>query len=282
MEATVAKLRCPLCHNDESVEPRWSVDKRRGAFAKCSTCGMAFATPESHLTAEAEKARYDTHNNDQHDEGYRNFLNRTGKPLTWLIARSILGGNLEADFPDGVLQIPESETADADVAAAKQALLEASTSGLVRPWEGLDYGCGPGPTLNLLLEATGVVSIPVSLYDLYFHDDPSALYVDCDRNVPRQYDFITSTEVVEHIAQCGEALDQMWSMVRPGGLLAIMTQRTTTLEHFESWWYKKDPTHICFFHESSFRFLSHKWGTARTWFVGKDVVIFLKRAHAAT
>lgn len=62
----------------------------------------------------------------------------------------------------------------------------------------------------------------------------------------KKYDFITATEVVEHLAEPGSALDHLWSLINRGGWLAIMTKRVTSLEAFANWHYKNDPTHISF------------------------------------
>ena len=55
--------------------------------------------------------------------------------------------------------------------------------------EGLDYGCGPGPVLALLLGERGM---RVALHAPHFAPDPAAL--------EREYDFVTCTEA-EHFRQ---------------------------------------------------------------------------------
>lgn len=58
---------CPLCSsftNELEVE----------GFFKCSECNLISRNPNSFLSKEDEKNRYDTHNNDVHDAGYRKFL----------------------------------------------------------------------------------------------------------------------------------------------------------------------------------------------------------------
>lgn len=130
--------------------------------------------------------------------------------------------------------------------------------------EGLDFGCGPGPTLSLMMQEAGH---RVALYDLFYHPDNHAL------NKP--YDFITATEVVEHLAHPGPELDSLWSLLNPSGWLAIMTKRATDIEGFKNWHYKADPTHISFFSEDSFLWLGKKWG-ATPHFIDNDVVFFQK------
>jgi SAM-dependent methyltransferase len=115
------------------------------------------------------------------------------------------------------------------------------------PSHGLDFGSGPGPCLHLLLEAKGHT---MSVFDIYYANDPECL--------ERQYDFITATEVVEHLSLPGKVLDELWALLRPGGVLAIMTQPVP--EVFENWWYKNDLSHVSFFHQQTFAFLKKKWG----------------------
>lgn len=136
---------------------------------------------------------------------------------------------------------------------------------------GLDFGCGPGPTLSKMFEKAGH---SVKLYDLYYNYDPSVFQ--------ESYDFITLSEVAEHLGQPGRELDRLWDCLLPGGWLAIMTKRVRDQEAFRAWHYITDPTHICFFSESTFRWLAAKWSTPRhaaTLVVaGADVVLIGKAA----
>lgn len=100
--------------------------------------------------------------------------------------------------------------------------------------EGLDFGCGPGPTLSVMFEEAGFM---MQLHDPFFHSNPEALQ--------RQYDFITATEVAEHLFTPGETLGHLVSCLRPGGWLGLMTMRVP--EDFASWHYIRDPTHVVFF-----------------------------------
>ena len=131
---------------------------------------------------------------------------------------------------------------------------------------GLDFGCGPGPTLSLMLEELGHT---VSLYDIF--------YAVNERVWQCRYQFITATEVVEHLSQPGRELLRLWRHLEPGGILAVMTKRVINPERFASWHYKNDPTHICFFSEQSFEWLGHQWGV-KPEFIGGDIVLFTKPA----
>jgi 2-polyprenyl-3-methyl-5-hydroxy-6-metoxy-1,4-benzoquinol methylase len=104
-------------------------------------------------------------------------------------------------------------------------------------------------------------------YDKYFHPDESAL--------AQRYDFITSTEVIEHLAEPLPILDRLWSLLHPGGLLVLQTKRVLDDERFRSWHYRNDPTHITFFAEASFHWLGERWGCTLE-YPHADVACFLK------
>lgn len=129
---------------------------------------------------------------------------------------------------------------------------------------GLDFGSGPGPVLHLLLREAGH---EVVNYDKFYADDKTLL--------SRNYDFITATEVVEHLASPRDELDRLWKCLQKGGLLALMTKRVEGAGAFASWHYKNDPTHIAFFSDKTFLWLAKKW-KAKCDFYGADVVIFEK------
>jgi 2-polyprenyl-3-methyl-5-hydroxy-6-metoxy-1,4-benzoquinol methylase len=130
--------------------------------------------------------------------------------------------------------------------------------------QGLDFGCGPGPCLSLMLEEQGHC---VALYDLYYADNRSAF--------ERDYDFITATEVIEHLSQPMSELQGLWNLLKPGGYLGLMTKLVADAEKFANWHYKTDPTHISFFSAETFEYLGEQWGSAPV-IIGADVIIFQK------
>ncbi|NHN36032.1 class I SAM-dependent methyltransferase [Pseudomaricurvus alcaniphilus] len=129
---------------------------------------------------------------------------------------------------------------------------------------GLDFGCGPGPALAAMLREAGC---QVSVFDIFYFPDPEAL--------ASRYDFITATEVVEHLAAPAAELDKLWMLLKPGGWLGIMTKRVRDQSAFSGWHYRNDPTHISFFHADTFRYLAHRWG-ATVEFSGADTVLLQK------
>ena len=131
---------------------------------------------------------------------------------------------------------------------------------------GLDFGCGPGPALAAMLREAGH---QVVLYD--------PLYAPDDTVLGAPYDFITLSEVAEHLAAPGVELDRLWRLLRPGGWLAIMTKRVRDQDAFKTWHYITDPTHIAYFSEATFFWLAERW-SAEIEIVGNDVVLFKKDA----
>lgn len=133
--------------------------------------------------------------------------------------------------------------------------------------QGLDFGCGPGPTLSLMLEEAGLTCLN---YDLYF--DPEAT------RLQQQYDFITSTEVFEHLSQPYAVLKQLLGCLKPNGLLVVMTQRPRDQAAFQRWHYLMDPTHISFFSEASFAWIAAHFGLELLE-VHRDVIVLRRPAQ---
>jgi len=126
---------------------------------------------------------------------------------------------------------------------------------------GLDFGCGPGPALAAMLREAGH---EVRLYDSFYQPERSVLDL--------QYEFICATEVVEHLHQPGAELTRLWSLLKPGGVLGIMTKLVRDREAFAGWHYKNDPTHVCFFSEQTWHWWAGEWG-ARLEIIGADVIL---------
>ncbi|MBE0435772.1 MAG: class I SAM-dependent methyltransferase, partial [Methylomicrobium sp.] len=175
-----------------------------------------FVPPAQQLDLQQQKAVYDHHQNDVHDQGYRKFLSRLAIPLC---ARLLPGAS------------------------------------------GLDFGCGPGPALSLMLNEQG---FPTAIYDPIYADYPEVLQ---DR-----YDFISCTEVAEHFTAPGLDFSRLFSMLKPKGILAIMTKRVIDRQAFAQWHYKIDPTHVCFFSDKTFLWLADRF-RCQIEFIDRDVVI---------
>ena len=207
---------CPFCGSDKS---RLFFKDQFRPYYRCQRCDLIFVPRLWQLDKEQEKARYDTHENDPQEKGYRNYLRRIISPMRAALERSLNGMN------------------------------------------GLDYGCGPGPALAMMLEEEGA---GMSLYDPFYFDDTSSLF--------RSYDFITCTEVIEHMTQPKKELEKLFSLLNPKGVLAVMTQLVTDKTDFNTWYYRNDETHICYFSRQSFQWAAETWGI-KVEFHGKDIIL---------
>jgi transcription initiation factor TFIIIB Brf1 subunit/transcription initiation factor TFIIB len=208
------KSICPLC---EQPPDAFCSDRARD-YLQCPQCGLVFVPDEHLLSPAEEKERYDHHQNNPADSGYRNFLNRLFQPLEKKL------------FPGAC---------------------------------GLDFGCGPGPTLSLMFEEAGY---ECSIYDLYYANDSSVF--------DRRYDFLTCSETMEHMYRPGEEFERFVKLVKPGGWIGIMTQlHDEAPVSFERWHYKDDETHVRFFSKRSFQWLE-KRHDLRLEFHSDSVILF--------
>lgn len=115
---------------------------------------------------------------------------------------------------------------------------------------GLDFGCGPARAMQQIFADSGHHMVS---YDPLFFPDSAPLN--------NKYDFITCSEVAEHLHQPGEVFRKLGQLLRPGGHLAVMTRFHSVTESFEKWWYRRDPTHVCFYDEATLRWVArqHDW-----------------------
>jgi 2-polyprenyl-3-methyl-5-hydroxy-6-metoxy-1,4-benzoquinol methylase len=70
----------------------------------------------------------------------------------------------------------------------------------------------------------------VDLFDKFYADNPEVF--------SNQYDFITATEVIEHLSEPRFELNRLFTLLKKGGVLAIMTQMITKETDFSTWYYK--------------------------------------------
>lgn len=89
------------------------------------------------------------------------------------------------------------------------------------------------------------------LYDPFFAPDPAAL--------KRSYDFITCTEVAEHLHHPAAAFASLDKLLQPGGWLAVMTSFQTDDAGFGNWHYRQEPSHVVFYREETFRHLAKQF-----------------------
>lgn len=113
---------------------------------------------------------------------------------------------------------------------------------------GLDYGCGPGPALAAMLREAGH---SVELFDPCFHPN--------QRSLTGPYDFITCTEAAEHFHNPAAEFRKLDRLLKPGGWLGLMTCFQNDDARFAGWYYRRDPTHVVFFREATFRCVANEY-----------------------
>ncbi len=188
---------------------------RDRTYRRCLACEATFLLPEQLPSPEAERRRYDQHNNDPGDPRYVAFLRRLADPLLERLGRACADGTMHG------------------------------------PLHGLDFGSGPEPVLAELIREAGHT---VACYDPFYAPDRVLLSGE------KRYDFITCCEVAEHLHAPADEFDRLKSLLRPAGILAIMTEFQTEDARFARWYYREDRTHVVFFRETTFIHLGERLG----------------------
>jgi len=135
---------------------------------------------------------------------------------------------------------------------------------------GLDFGCGPGPTLSKIFAEQG---FQVYNYDPFYYNDKSLL--------SNQYQFVTLTEVIEHVAHPNDLIHLLNQLLLDNAALAIMTKRVINMQRFENWHYKNDPTHIAFYCIETFQWIAETMQWALE-IISDDVVFLTKNKKLRT
>ena len=146
--------------------------------------------------------------------------------------------------------------------------------------KGLDFGCGFAPALAAILEENGC---EMAKYDRFYFDDKKVFKEN-------YYDFITTTEVAEHLSQPMKEFQHLWNCLKKENnksFLAVMTKLVNEdafvdKKIFANWHYIRDLTHICFFSKRSCEYIAQKLTSLsinqnneiEIEFIGNDIVIF--------
>ena len=129
---------------------------------------------------------------------------------------------------------------------------------------GLDYGCGPGPALAVMLEEDG---FQMCKYDPFFFPNKKIF--------SKKFDFITCSETVEHFYNPNAEFVMLDKILNPTGIIAIMTNIITDDLNFENWYYHQDPTHVVFYTMTTFKIIAQQRGW-EVKFPATNVVLFRK------
>lgn len=105
----------------------------------------------------------------------------------------------------------------------------------------------------------------VEIHDPFYANNP--------QHLQRRYDFVTCTEVVEHFRQPRREFHRLFALLKPEGLLGLMTKLVIDAEAFRNWHYKNDLTHVCFFSKATLQWLADAY-QCQLEIIGKDVAIF--------
>jgi hypothetical protein len=132
--------------------------------------------------------------------------------------------------------------------------------------KGLDFGSGPQPIFSRLLIDKG---FDMDIFDPFYANNTQVF--------DEKYDFITATEVVEHLYKPNFELFRLFAMLTNNGVLGILTQLRSDTCDFKKWWYKNDKTHVCFFSRNSFFWIA-KSLNAHVKFVDENVILLSKQA----
>ena len=107
----------------------------------------------------------------------------------------------------------------------------------------------------------------VDLYDPFFYPNKSIF--------SNKYNFITCTEAAEHFFNPQKEFESMDSILEDNGILAIMTSFLSNIEDFENWYYRRDPTHVVFYSQETFKVIARQrnW---KYWIEDRNIVFFKK------
>lgn len=111
--------------------------------------------------------------------------------------------------------------------------------------KGLDFGSGTGPVISSMLEKEGYNIVQ---YDPFFAPDKNTLNT--------MYDYIVSCEVFEHFYHPKTEIDRLISMLNSNGAILIMTLLYHDEMDFDTWFYKKDPTHVFLYRKETFEYIA--------------------------
>ncbi len=138
--------------------------------------------------------------------------------------------------------------------------------------KGLDFGSGPSPVLSMILERD--YGYEMDIYDLFYA--PEKVYEG------KTYDLITSTEVIEHLADPLVHFQTMKEAMKDNGILSIMTQfHKHDVEHFRTWHYMRDRSHISFYRRKTFMKIAEIVGLEMIYCDDKNYVTFRKKRLTA-
>jgi SAM-dependent methyltransferase len=119
---------------------------------------------------------------------------------------------------------------------------------------GLDFGCGAGSALMALFREAG---FEIAGYDPFYAPHPDRL--------TRRYDFVICSESAEHFYDPKATFETLFSLLKPGGLLGVMTRFHHRDRPLEGWFYANDPTHVAFYSPRTFEAIAQQRDLKLLW-----------------
>ena len=118
---------------------------------------------------------------------------------------------------------------------------------------GLDFGCGTSSAIMRVLNDNGYKCLG---FDIFYKNDVELL--------KNKYDYITSSEVIEHFYNPKKEFTLLKSMLKPNGALYLMTDIfDETKKEFDTWYYKNDPTHVFMYQKHTFEIIRQMYGFSK-------------------
>jgi len=143
----------------------------------------------------------------------------------------------------------------------------------------LDFGSGSGK-LSDQFKNRGFDITPL---------DPMTTGYLKDQHYTEQFDVIISIEVIEHITDLWQEFTELDKVLSDDGIMIFSTLLTNTFielplegarQHFATWEYKDDPTHVSFFNDKAIAVLSKIAGYT-SWSYGNNLFV-IKRIQPDT
>lgn len=129
---------------------------------------------------------------------------------------------------------------------------------------GLDFGCGKDSAIIKVLSDN---DYEIHGYDLFYLDDKSLL--------ENKYDYIASSEVIEHFQEPNKEFTLLKSLLKDDGSLYLMTDIYDENIDFDKWYYKNDPTHIFMYQRKTFKWIKEEFEFSRVEIDGRLIRFYL-------
>ena len=127
---------------------------------------------------------------------------------------------------------------------------------------GLDFGAGVAPVITAMLREQGYAIEP---YDPFFHPDHQLL--------ASTYHYITCCEVIEHFHNPEAEFRRLHNLLKPAGILYIMTLLYDDSIDPAHWHYLRDPTHVFVYRKETIEWIANRFGYTRPEFYGRMMVL---------